>query len=348
MKRSLNGLETFTGLAIFTCIATLLAIITVLANTAVIYAFYKSFRLRKNLSNYFVINLAASDILVSVCPVPMWLFNLWHLHTLMASETYTGIMPQKYVTLYVEAFQFIDAMLINVAVCNLAFLSIERYLAIAMPIWHRANTSQNRVVTACLVAWIFAIACAGAATAFNNSDSGKLIYKAVAITIPFVVIITVYVMLVWNILLTKRGNSSTVLSASSCNMENRTVNTFKLGNETKLTFRLSLITLVFLICWLPYISWTIWCSSRSPPVNIFNTSYFYTATVSLKYLTYFNSLLNPFLYVFGRPAFSAVLKDLLCRRKKKRSITTHRNNNGGPLAVIGSNLSLTTIQESHF
>ena len=280
--------------------------------------------------------------------MPMWLFNLWHLHTAMSSDTYTGIMPQEYVTKYTDAFQFIDAMLINVAVCNLAFLSIERYLAIAMPIWHRANISQKRVVTACLVAWIFGIACAGAATAFDHRDSGKLIYKAVAITVPCVVIITVYALLVWNILLTKRVNSSTVFSASHCNMENTTTNTFKMGNETKLTFRLSLITLVFLICWLPYISWTIWCSSRIPPVKIFNASYFYTATVSLKYLTYFNSLLNPFLYVFGRPAFSAVLKELLCRRKKKRSITTRRNNNGGQLAVIGSNLSLTTIQESHF
>ena len=68
-----NPLHTFTESekAIFTTGLTILSLLTLFGNTLVIVAFYK-YRPLRTRTNYFIVSLSISDILVALISMPVW------------------------------------------------------------------------------------------------------------------------------------------------------------------------------------------------------------------------------------------------------------------------------------
>ena len=342
---STPNLLTYSGLCTFTAFTCLIAAVAILANASVLYAFFSSDRLKRNLSNYFAVNLAVSDILVSIGPFSLWLLNLWHIRSRTFSPTYEGIIPASSIKMYAKSWQFLDAVLTNAAVCNLAFLSLERYFAITRPFMHRAKLSHRFMLTVCVLSWVYALVSVGPSTAFEPGESWVIAYKVVVILLPCSVMLVAYGLLVAHILLLKRNRNNAIVAAGNADGLPHPNIFLSNGREIKLTFRLSLLTLAFVLCWLPYISWILWYSTSDSVQVIERKSYFYDVSILLKYLSYLNSLLNPFLYVFGRPAFSTFLKNTFCKSRLGRSMGFRRSILASPLFVIGSDVTLKTIRE---
>ena len=334
---SLPFLLSNAGIISFTTFACIVAFLALIANIAVLLAFFTSQRLRMNKSNYFAVNLAISDICVCICPLPLWLLNVWHIRAIVVFSR--GILPSHGVKTYGIVWQFFDAFFTVASVFNLSLLSIERYFAIAKPLWHRANVSKQVMVAACFLPWIYALVSLGPSLAFEPGTAFIIAYKIVVILLPCSVMIVAYGLLVAHILKGRRAR----VSAATANDSVTSSRWLSHSLNQKLTLRLSLLTFAFIVCWLPYICWIIWYTTSGRIEHIESKSYFFDVSISLKYLSYFNSFINPFLYVFGRPAFSHVLRDYILKEHTVNSRQLLRSVLAPPLNIIGSTLSITTV-----
>ena len=333
------------GIIAFSLFACLVALTALVANASVLLAFFTSKRLRKNQSNYFAVNLALSDIFVCICPLPLWLLNLWHIRTLLVSSK--EIIPKDDVSAYAIVWQFFDAFFTVASVFNLALLSIERYLAIAKPLWHRTKISKRVMLAACLLPWIYAMVSIGPSLALEPGTVLIIAYKIGVILLPCFVMIAAYGLVLVHIVKDKQARSTAVITAAIVSDSLTTNRTPMHRRNLKLTLRLSLLTFAFILCWLPFICWIMWYTTSGKVESIESRSYFFNVSIMLKYLSYFNSFINPFLYVFGRPAFSRVLKEYLMTGKTVKSRRLQRSVLAPPLSLIGSTLSITTINSIH-
>ena len=288
---------THSSLSIITFLICLVAVIALIANTSVLIVFFKYQQLRRKPSNYFAVNLALSDICIIIGPMSLWILNMWHNYTAFAFRKGL-IIPIATLTSYNRAWHTLDAVLMNVSIANLAMLSLERYIALARPIWHRLQMSKRRTKIACLIPWLYALVVLTPLVAHKHNDFGRFIHKATPTVISCMVILISYVMLLYSVF-TKTPSPS----------HSNKIGKFK--REVKLTLRLSLLTVAFLACWLPVTIWAFWLSNPVNFAEVTLTSYL-NVSLLLKFLSYFNSFLNPFLYVFGRPAFARILKSTVC------------------------------------
>ena len=342
---SLPALLSNAGIIAFTAFACLVALLALIANMSVLLAFFTSQRLRMNKSNYFAVNLALSDICVCIGPLPLWLLNIWHIRSsVVLSEE---ILPSYGVKAYGTVWQFFDAFFTVASVFNLGLLSTERYFAIARPLWHRARVSKRFMQTACSLPWIYAIVCLGPSLAFEHGVVVIIAYKIAVILLPCLVMIAAYGLLFAHIVKDRRRRDVAVMSAGIANDPMASNRSIVHTRNQKLTLRLSLLMFAFISCWLPYICWILWYTTSDKVEYIESKAYFFDVSISLKYLSYFNSFINPFLYVFGRPAFSRVLKDYFMKDQKLNPRRLQRSVLAPPLNIIGSTLSITTINSIH-
>ena len=335
----------YEGIIAFTAFACLVAILALIANMSVLLAFFTSQRLRMNKSNYFAVNLAVSDICVCIGPLPLWLLNIWHIRSSVVLSKV--IIPHYGVKAYGTVWQFFDAFFTVASVFNLGLLSIERYFAIAKPLWHRARISKRVMQAACSLPWVYAIVFLGPSLAFEHGVAAIIAYKIAVILLPCLVMIAAYGLLVAHIVKDRKRRGMTVVSTAVANDAMTSYRSLVHTRNQKLTLRLSLLTFAFIFCWLPYICWILWYTTSDKVEYIESRAYFFDVSISLKYLSYFNSFINPFLYVFGRPAFSHVLKDYFLRGQRRNPRRLQRSVLAPPLNIIGSTLSITTIHSIH-
>ena len=100
-------------------------------------------RLRSSKLNWFVISLAVADFLVGLSFYPPLFFcERW-------ISCHTSIM---------KSFRWI---FINCSVCNLCAMTVDRYLAITSPIYHRTKVSERVVVVLITLSWLVPVVLRG-------------------------------------------------------------------------------------------------------------------------------------------------------------------------------------------
>ena len=121
---------------LFKIIAWILTIITLFGNCFLITIIVSRKRLRSSKVNWFIISLAVSDFLVGLSFYPPLFFcEGW-------ISCHTSIM---------KSFRWI---FIYSSVCNLCALTVDRYLAITSPIYHRTKVSERVVVVLITLSWL--------------------------------------------------------------------------------------------------------------------------------------------------------------------------------------------------
>ena len=323
-----SSLMNKTELSIWTFVVALFGLLAIAANLSVLVAFFSQKCLRRSPSNYFAINLTISDICVVVGPMPLWLLNMWHIHSRLSFKE-RGVIPVNKLHRYTIAWQALDSVLVNVSVCSLAFLSIERCIAATKPLFHRRHISKKLMANACLFPWFYAFA-ALSPTMVLKDTLHILTCKVVVISIPCLVIIAAYTVLLKEI----RSMSKRFRAADGAFPCTRS-SVMRRKRNMNLALRSSLLTIAFLLCWLPYVSWAIWCVNPGNYSSL-RPSTFMHITMPIKFLSYFNSLLNPFLYVMGRPAFLLVFKEALCKSSYKKYVRRRMQQTAFPSAVVAT------------
>lgn len=362
----------------FLAIAEVLIVITALAgNLIVVYAFIAYTKLRANVTNYFVISLAVSDILTSGVVTSFKADS-----TLKYQKwTHGEFMCSLYTTMYLLA--------VPSSVINLCAVTVDRFLVLRMPLRYNALMPPNRAIFIICCLWIYALvwACLPAMgwridlpilehgyCYFVTTRGYNVTVNIVNFLLPMI-FMAIFWFFIYAIVIRHRDrvfemernlsfntNETNESSHNSCNTlsSQATSSSYlapkekterkKLRRTVRRSRYIGFIVVLFYFCWLPYVilsmigNLCVWCNAQGLIPYVL-----YDALLALGFV---NSALNPFLYPFHDKHFKEAFRDmwkkvasktfvkLLSRREKVLEMARFEVavvNNRGWLKIITNN-----------
>ncbi|XP_073250049.1 octopamine receptor beta-1R-like [Porites lutea] len=144
------------------------AILAVLGNSFVIAAFMRFKKLRTR-TNYFVVGLAAADILVGLLSIPFWITTM--------VPIWLESVSWKRRSLFYRAFIALDVFSGIASILHLLLISLERLYAIGCPVRHRVSSTRSYILAASL-SWCLTLIVAYVSKLlhYSNSAVNPLVY----------------------------------------------------------------------------------------------------------------------------------------------------------------------------
>uniref|UniRef100_A0A4W4FIM5 Trace amine-associated receptor 1 n=1 Tax=Electrophorus electricus TaxID=8005 RepID=A0A4W4FIM5_ELEEL len=262
-------------------------------------------------TNYFTLSLAVADLLVGGVVMPPRMIH--------SVETcwYFG-------TVFCKTLSSLIVMLCTVSVLNLAFISIERYVAVCHPLlYHRIMTPH---VTLIMIAFCWSYSAAMGIIFLKRSTLRfeynseflckgawpvtSLILSLFSLYIPSVIMVSIYV----KIYVVAQRQSRSVHNTLSQLSTFRGQPTISKA-ERKATKTLAVIMGVFLSCWTPpsiYTTYVAFYGYNGPP----------QVMQAISWIVFSNSACNPIVYAFFyrwfRKALKAILLGKILRKNSSR------------------------------
>lgn len=284
-----------------TLLATL-GLVIVLGNLASIATFLKTQSLRRR-CHYLVISLSFADLLVGGNTFMTMYFFL------------TG--PQF--NIFIVSLEFIDTFTGTTSILTLAVIATERFYAIYFPFRHRML--RFKFYMACTAfPWLSAVAVASLylISYFGGNLNVYVVYTYAACLYALIALVVVIVCYAFIGLKIRQNNPS----AQNQNRATR---------ERKLAVTLLIVTLASLLTWLPhqcFIFVLYICKiCKTPHFNIF---------FIMKFLQFFNSGINVFVYIVRMPEFRQAFLALFFNREQP----THQEST--------KNSSLSSVRQSAY
>lgn len=137
------------GIKVFAYVSILL--VSLVGNTLVIVVVYKNKHLRKSI-NYFVFNMAASDLLMSLTIMPVRIGEI-----VTGSSAFMVDSPLLVGNILCKLCYFLPDASVVVSIESLVLIAIDRFIAVVYPLKATLITSKSRL-TCILCAWIVAVA----------------------------------------------------------------------------------------------------------------------------------------------------------------------------------------------
>ncbi|CAH2277144.1 D(1A) dopamine receptor [Pelobates cultripes] len=344
------------------CFLSVLILSTLLGNTLVCAAVVRFRHLRSKVTNFFVISLAVSDLLVAVLVMP------WK-----AVAEIAGFWPfGSFCNIWV-AF---DIMCSTASILNLCVISVDRYWAISSPFRYERKMTPKVAFIMISVCWTLSVLISfipvqlnwhkAKTTSFfdlnitlqgstmDNCDSSlnrtyAISSSLISFYIPVAIMIVTYTRIyriaakqIRRISALERAavhakncqNTTGNGSSIDCQQPESSLKTsFK--RETKVLKTLSVIMGVFVCCWLPFFILNCMVPFCDPSAKTSGTEPFCISSTTFDVFVWFgwaNSSLNPIIYAFNadfRKAFSTLLGCYrLCPTSSNAIETVSINNNG--------------------
>jgi hypothetical protein len=304
--------ETFS--TIFLVTESLMIIPTIFGNLLLIICI-KRYNILQIWSNILIANLAVSDFLLGLIFIP---YDMTLKHVRVMSENKFACLLRNALLL-----QFVGA-----SVFNLLLLSLERYAALAFPLWH-FKLSSKWLICSIAVSWIMSTVIAGLPLAGWNivnstnlectnrfNDNLPISYQTffisvflTSIVISFILFIKV-VIISFKVLKSYKDKMADILRISPRQLKSSI-------EKTKL---LILVLGVFVLCWLPY-GVIVVLELFIPREN--KTIIQAKAYSSL--LAFLNSSVNWIIYGLKNKDIRNAFKQILCRKRKQGSGSTQMN-----------------------
>ena len=293
----------------------LIMLVTFLGNFMVCLIVYLHHRLR-TVTNYFIVSLAVSDLLISLLSLPFRINQ-----TLQ-----NGIWCLGYDICL--TWIITDLICSCASICNLAAISVDRYIAIVHPFrYHSLMTTTVGWVVIGIV-WTYSITWA-ALSSFNWTESGvqhfftnelcrkkdPIFYTVVTATAFYLPLLIVLVMygLVFRVAMNQARAVASLQSQGSSNRDGRgrrfSINIVK---EVKAAKTLAIVVGAFIICWFPFFTFlmiSLWNLPLLQPPRVSEEALKGLRGTFLYVLPAINSTLNPIIYaLFNREFRSAFLR----------------------------------------
>ncbi|XP_018320927.1 pyrokinin-1 receptor isoform X3 [Agrilus planipennis] len=284
-------------------------------------------------TNYYLFNLAISDLLLLICGLPQETYTLWY--------------PDDYV--FGEAFCVLQGYAAetsaNATVLTITAFTVERYLAICHPFLSYTMSKLSRVVKYVVLVWVFAL-CLAAPQAFQfgikhqvNVDGsersictvtgGKYAQHAFEISSFLFFVGPMTVITVLYILIAVRLHKSKILARSSGIQRNSA--RVERGNDSRskgtaaqrrVIKMLVAVVAAFFICWAPFHSQRLLAMyMQTAPAETQRS--FVEFYIALNYISgvlyYFSTTINPILYHIMSRKFREAFKATLVQICKKGS-----------------------------
>ncbi|CAO2596083.1 D(1A) dopamine receptor [Lemmus lemmus] len=321
------------------CFLSLLILSTLLGNTLVCAAVIRFRHLRSKVTNFFVISLAVSDLLVAVLVMP------WK-----AVAEIAGFWPfGSFCNIWV-AF---DIMCSTASILNLCVISVDRYWAISSPFQYERKMTPKAAFILISVAWTLSVLISFIPVQLSwhkakpedteDANCDTRLSRTYAISsslisfyIPVVIMIVTYTS-IYRIAQKQIRRISALeraaVHAKNCQTTTGNESSFKMSfkRETKVLKTLSVIMGVFVCCWLPFFI----SNCMVPFCGSEETQPFCIDSITFDVFVWFgwaNSSLNPIIYAFNadfQKAFSTLLGCYrLCPTTNNAIETVSINNNG--------------------
>ena len=258
----------------------LVAFAIISGNILTIVAFFGCNKLLQMRASYFLINLAAADLLVGAITVPMYIVLLSH-H--MDNVTYQSI------------YTAVDIASGFASVFTLTAIALERLYAFCRPLRHRHVLTDAKCLLILGIVWILSFIITILHLLFK--------YHVISFDVFFYVMMSSLSACLFFMCVSYLGIWIRVKFYFGT--QNRAS-----GNDKKVAKMLLTITLTFVVTWLPFHLLNIinyfcsFCLVSKLPHN---------ALFFCKLLHYANSFLNPIIYSFQMPDFRTALGRKLCK-----------------------------------
>lgn len=343
------------------CFLSLLIFTTLLGNTLVCAAVTKFRHLRSKVTNFFVISLAISDLLVAILVMP------WK-----AATEIVGFWPFG---AFCNVWVAFDIMCSTASILNLCVISVDRYWAISSPFRYERKMTPKVACLMISMAWTLSVLISFIPVQLNwhkaqtislaelngtypsnvpidNCDSSlnrtyAISSSLISFYIPVAIMIVTYTRIyriaqkqIRRISALERAAESAKHRHSSMgnsSMENESSFKMSFKRETKVLKTLSVIMGVFVCCWLPFFILNCmvpFCELNMPDGKADFPCVSSTTFDVFVWFGWANSSLNPIIYAFNadfRKAFSILLGcHKFCPGSNAIEIVSINNNMGGP------------------
>ena len=264
----------------------IVAILAMFGNSLVIAAFTRFKKLRTR-TNYFVVGLAAADILVSLLSIPFWIATLVSIWLESVSWMNSSLLYRAFIAL--DVFSGIASIL------HLLLISLERLYAIGWPVKHRVSSKRSYLLAA-FIAWCLTLV---ATVLFvpqkNITHFPRFFVLLVCFLVPLILICVTYITM-WLLVKFQKHDS----------------NCWNSYKEVKLILTIFFVIILFIVAWTPFMVINIimfFCVDCFIPNKVIYFS---------KLLHYSNSAVNPVVYGYRLPEFKKAFYILLKERKTWR------------------------------
>ncbi|MEQ2218793.1 hypothetical protein XENOCAPTIV_008253 [Xenoophorus captivus] len=278
----------------------------------------------------YLTNLAAAD-LVLVSFLPFWAVSAWNKHEwifgrALCKMVNVGILMNVYCSIYF-----------------LVLVSIDRYLALVHPLSHETMRRPKFAKIGCVLVWFLGFLLSipklinrelapheNITTCSENNTTILLVNELMVSVFAFFIPIFIITFSTLKILKTLRGRSKERAKTKK--------------TDHKATILVLAVLLAFLICWVPFhllkipallshVGILTGCSSKT---------ILYICGQIFTYLGFFNSVLNPILYVIVGKNFQKKFKELFGQWDRKQTSTISFNSASTKLSrSIKSQIPLT-------
>ena len=102
----------------------------------------------KTIPNYFIINLCAADILISVTSMPVWV-----LFQVQWSDFATSFEGKPVIEMWI----FVDIVCGTASICSLVCITVDRWVSISHPLRYMELMTARRAVLFVLLSWVYAV-----------------------------------------------------------------------------------------------------------------------------------------------------------------------------------------------
>nr|QBL02593.1 biogenic amine-like GPCR [Tripedalia cystophora] len=257
-----------------------LIVISLAGNILVCTAFFYYRRLR-TVTNYFVVSLAISDLMVGSLSMPLWLsYECTEWRTLPAWINFETLS---------RFLELIDVLSAVSSITNLTAISIDRFFSIMSPLHHRTRMTPTVAIMMLTLAWVYALIISLCRLIPNFHDCVALT-ASLGFFIPLLIILGSYA----GIYLKVNSKRSSI---------SRTIE-----KEWNIATTLFIVIFLFVFCWMPFFLLSLlykYCRTCSFDHELL------THLISLvKWMHYLNSGCNPFIYGFFNVNFKQAFKAL--------------------------------------
>lgn len=263
-------------------------LLAIVGNVLIIVIFRMFKRVRKQVTNHFLINLAISDLIVALVTMPFWLlweFDRWN----SLPRSWDGLKMR-------QSWTFLDIACEASSIANLAVVSIDRLYSVSNPFKHHTTVTPSLAHKIIVAAWAYALV---TASIFLLETQWKtLLITIVGFVIPLTIMIVCYTKIVFVVRAFRQRWKS-----------NPEANKHFFGcmvNEYKTAKSLGIVMIVFVICWTPFFVSSILFNYCVPCMPFLHSKPGIPTVV--KWLHYLNSALNPILYTFFNPSYRVAFR----------------------------------------
>ncbi|KAK2140455.1 hypothetical protein LSH36_1348g00028 [Paralvinella palmiformis] len=297
-----------------------------LGNVFVVVVIFSGTAMRKQLTNAFIINQSLLDAAVSLFLI---------LTTLLENDgrTFVSTADLAYCKLWLTKM-WLWGLLVS-STYNLLAVSVERYLAVVHPFWHRMRLTRGKVFASIAFIWVFGPAYNLAymvPTSGISRDGGCTLYSfwpdsltqnaigVLTITIQFIVpIILLIIFYARMIVVLRMRIRPPPVAAGGAGASGEGGPTMARARRNVIK-TLGIVAFCFVFCWIWNQIYFLLFNLGYGRIDFLGVFYHFTVV-----MVFANCCINPFIYVAKYEQFQKTMRHLLLRERPTADITQHRD-----------------------